>query len=321
VSITIYSENGVETAAGTDGIVVPPGGQRILSLAGFAPGLESPVVHVVSTGGQVSANLQESIVRTLAPGGVDTIGTSARPSTLAVIPGVVVTAHDAVDAARAIDGYQDARGVVRILIPAAGSHPVTISAYAEDGTAATSTSDLTVEGGIVTDLPLGDFVEGTWTITVSSDSPVLAAARTTTVTLGGDAAGTSGGSAQGGDAAETLPTVAATDLGWYASAPALHGTSLLSVAPGPSPTLHLVNTATADAVVSVDDLAGASTTVTIPASTAVAVPVVAGSSYLLGGFDALRASVSYQGDGQLAGFTVSPPQRVSQPVTVYTQYG
>ena len=65
VNLSIYSETGLVSAAGSDGIVVPPGGQRILSLAGFAPGIASPVVRVLSTGGQVVANLQESIVRTL----------------------------------------------------------------------------------------------------------------------------------------------------------------------------------------------------------------------------------------------------------------
>jgi hypothetical protein len=317
VSLTIYSENGIVTAAGTDGIVVPPGGQRILSLAGFAPGIASPVVHVVSTGGQVTANLQQSIVRTLSPGGVDVVGASARPSSLNVIPGIVVSGHDAVDAAVAIDGYQDAGGVLRILIPAQGSFPVTISAYAEDGTAATSTSTLTIDGGAVTDIPLGDFADGSWTITVASETPAVVAARTTTVTLA-DATGAEAGTATGTD---DLPVVAATDFAWFTAAPALRGLSLVSVAPGPAPVLHLVNTGAEDAVVSVDETSGASTTVTVTAGTALAVPVSGGTSFALGGFEAIRAAVSYRGDGELAGFVVSPPQRISQPVTVFSQYG
>jgi hypothetical protein len=64
VTLTIYSEAGAVSAAGTDGIAVPAGGQRVFSLAGFAPNAVSPVLRVQSRGGQVVANLQQSTVRT-----------------------------------------------------------------------------------------------------------------------------------------------------------------------------------------------------------------------------------------------------------------
>ena len=43
----------------------------------------------------------------------------------------------------------------------------------------------------------------------------------------------------------------------------------------------------------------------VPAGASVTVPAASGA-YLLSGFDSLRIAVSYQGDGQLGGFTVSP---------------
>lgn len=318
VSITVYSETGLVNAAGTEGIVVPPGGQRILSLAGFAPGIASPVIRVVSTGGQVTANLQQSIVRTLDPGGVDLFGASTRPSTATIIPGIVIADHDAIEAAAGIDGYQDIGGVLRIFVPAPGGVakpgaapiPVAVTAIPEDGETAPIISSLEVDQGVVTDLPLGDFAAGNYTITVTSDVEAVVAVRTSTVAI-------VGGTDAAGGAASGTPEVSSTDFAWFVGSPELQGPALVSVAPGPSPLLHLVNTGATDAVVTIGASAGAGNTVTVPAGGAVAVPVTDGLSYTLDGFDTLRAAVSYQGDGRLAGFVIRPQEQVSQPVTVY----
>lgn len=310
VDLSIYAETGAVEAAGTDGILVPAGSQRILSLAGFAPGIASPVVHVQSKGGQVSAHLQESIVRTLAPGGLDILGATTRPATTTVIPGIVVVDHDAIEAATALQGYQDIQGTLRVLVPGdpgGGQAAVTVRVTSEDGTAPTGEATIAVDTGLVTDVPLGDFAAGTYTITVTSDAPAVSAIRTSTVTLH----------------AGTTPTVDTTDVAWFVGAPELHDQALVAVAPGPGAVLHLANTGEADAVITLDPTtdAGAASTVTVGAGGAVALPVAAGRSYLLTGFDSLHASVSYQGDGRLAGFVIHPQERLAQPVTVYHQYG
>ena len=309
VNLSIYSETGLVSAAGSDGIVVPPGGQRILSLAGFAPGIASPVVRVLSTGGQVVANLQESIVRTLDPGGVDLLGATTRPGTLTVIPGITLTDHDTVEAVQGAAGYQDINAILRIFIPGTGPAEARITAVAEDGSSPASTSTLTIDAGVVSDFPLGDFADGSYTISVATDLPAVVAARASTVTLvdGPPADLTEG----------TEPKIDLTDFAWFVGAPELRQQALVSVAPGPSPVLHLVNTGTADAVVTIDAATGTANTVTVLAGAALAVPVVGGISYSLAGFETLRASVSYQDAGKLASFVLSPPEHGSQPVMVY----
>ncbi len=124
-----------------------------------------------------------------------------------------------------------------------------------------------------------------------------------------------------GGAEGATPAVGVTDFAWFVGAPELHGPALVSVAPGPAPMLHLVNTGSADAVVTIDADAGADNTVTVPAGGAVAVRVTDAQSYTLAGFDSLRVAVSYQGDGRLAGFVLHPQERLAQPVTVYHQFG
>ncbi|RII97134.1 hypothetical protein DZF97_17335, partial [Clavibacter nebraskensis] len=74
VDLAITGEDGAVSAPGASGISVPAGGRRVLSLAGLAPDLSSPAVHVQSRGGQVVARLEQSTVRGLLAGGVDWIG-------------------------------------------------------------------------------------------------------------------------------------------------------------------------------------------------------------------------------------------------------
>jgi hypothetical protein len=305
VTVAIYTENGHVTAAGTDGIVVPPGGQRVLSIAGFAPGAVSPVVRVQSTGSQVVANLQQSVVRTLMPGGVDVIGATTSPAKLTVIPGLVLSTMDAIESQVNQPGYTDLAPVLRFLVPGTQQAKAEISIVPESGAAKTVVTKLTLAPGKVTELPLGSFHDGLYTISVRSDVPLLAAARTSFY----DSAAATGN----------------TDFAWFAAAPAVKKEALVAVADGPSPMLHLANPGVADVVVSLAQkggsaAAGSSVTassVTVPAGGALAVPVQPRATYELGGFASLMVSVSYSGEGALAAFTVSPTGPAAQAIKVY----
>jgi hypothetical protein len=187
VDLTIYTESGPVTAAGTDGIVVPPGGQRILSLAGFAPGAVSPVVRVQSRGSQVVANLQQAVVRTLEPGGVDVVGAVAAPAKLAVIPGIVVGSPEVIAENASVPGYGDLSSVLRILVPGTKPANTQITVTPESGTAKPATVQLTLDAGKVTETLLGDFPAGSYTVSVRSDVPIVAAARAST--LSGESSG------------------------------------------------------------------------------------------------------------------------------------
>ncbi len=319
VNVTIYSESGLVSATGTEGIVVPPGGRRVFSLAAFAPGITSPVVRVESIGGQIAASMQQSIVRTLTPGGIDVFTATTSPEAFTVIPGIVTMGQRDVARVSGQPGYADLTGALRVFVPGKGNNSITVTAIPEDGSGPGTSSNFTVQRGVVTDLPLGDFDDGTWTLTVASENPAVVAARTSTVTLDGAPSDAAAGSGDGADSA--APSVTATDFAWFVGAPEIESRSLVSVAPGPNPVLHLVNSGSSDASVTIDGEKGAGTTVTIPAGEARAVPVAAATSYNLGGFASLRVAVSYRGDAALAGFVVSPPDRSALPVRVYHQFG
>ena len=100
-----------------NGIDVPAGAQRVLSLAGFAPGLVSPVVHVEARGGQVIAFLQQSIVRGLDAVGVDLVDAAPDPATDLTFPGVRVFDSVGVNRALSLDDWDDVAPIVRIAEP------------------------------------------------------------------------------------------------------------------------------------------------------------------------------------------------------------
>ncbi len=294
VTLSIYAESGPISAAGTDGIVVPPQTQRIVSLAAFAPGVVSPVVRVQSQGGQIVANLQQSTVRTLEPGGVDLVGATTSPSKLAVIPGVVIAGSAATVAREPQPGYSDLRTVARLFVPGTGVAQVELTIASEDGSAPRKPVRLRVQGGAATDVPLDDFGDGAYTVSVASDLPLVAAVRVATV-------GASG----------------ANDFSWHAAAPVLSDDALVSVAEGVGSVIHLANRSDGTERVTVTSTDGVAIPVTVPKAGSVAVPVTAGASYSVSGFDALSMAVSYTGDGQLAGFTVTPSAPASRPIIVY----
>ena len=91
VTLTVYGAGGAEVPPGGGDIVVRPGAQRIIPLAGLALGEEIPVVHVQATGAPVAASLQSRITRVLEPGGVDQAGALGELATRQTVVGVTVT--------------------------------------------------------------------------------------------------------------------------------------------------------------------------------------------------------------------------------------
>ena len=294
VNLSIFSETGPITAAGTDGVVAPPRGQRVLSLAGFAPNITSPVVRVRSRGGQVVAHLQQSIVRTLEPGGVDIVGSSAGPSTLNVIPGLVLSNGAAVAARQAESGFGDLRSIIRLYVPGTDSAKAEITIFPENGSEAATPVRVVVQPGIVTEVPLDSYPDGTYTVTIATDKPLVAGARISTI-------GTTG----------------RADFAWSASTVSVARRALVTVAPGPTPLLHIANPAQKDATVTLSRSGAADILVAVPAGRSVTQAVDGGASYTVTGFGELALSVSYLGDGQLAAFSVSPAAPASRPIVIY----
>ncbi|MBM7025612.1 DUF5719 family protein [Clavibacter zhangzhiyongii] len=317
VDLAITGEDGAVSAPGASGIAVPAGARRVLSLAGLAPDLSAPAVHVQSRGGQVVATLEQTTVRGLLAGGVDWIGPAAAPSTALTMTGLRIDTQAAAAPAPA-EGEQaagdDASGsapgagadvgtdpdretAVRILVPGTTDADVSVSIAPEDGTDGTGTTfTVQADAGSTTDLPVADLPDGRYSVTVQSSVPVTGAVRSVS------------GAAEGG----------ATDFAWVPSADPLTRDALVSVPAGPAPLLHVRNPGSADATVTARPTDGSEPVeLAVPAGSAASLAVTAGRTYLLEGATGLTATVTLAEPGRSAALPVVPVLPAADPLRVH----
>ncbi|MEF3405246.1 DUF5719 family protein [Agromyces sp. CCNWLW203] len=303
VDVRVSGETGAIEAGSALGLIVPAGSQRVVSLAGLAPNLTSPVVHVTSTGGSIAAAIEQSSVDGLAPAGVEFTGPSAMPANTQIIPGFVVAEAGGVDPA---DDHAEGDAFPAVRLFATGDDPVdvTIGLVPESGGSAGSTIEATLQPGRATDVPLGVLDAGTYTLRIEADGPILAAARASiTATTDTQAPGSA-------DAA------AAGDFAWTVSTSPLLEDAVVAVPEGPSPVLHLANEGEDEAEVQLT-IDGQTRAVTIDAGSAASVEVDAGSTVLLAGVAGVHASVSFADEVGLTSFGVQPPGPLDAPILVF----
>ncbi len=289
VQLTVYGTAGAVVPPGAAALTVPPHAQRALPLAGLALGMPSPVVRVTATGAPVRASLQSSIVRTLVPGGVDQESAIAGTATQQVIPGVTVTALPGQA------GASNVATVVRMLSPGrSGTGTVTVTAVGAAAPALRPTA-VPLAADTPTEVELGGLVPGAYTVTVTADTPVVAAAWQAT----GFGAG--------------------SDFAWFTSAPALDGPAPVAVPAGVAPVLQLTNTARTAVTVAVGQDGGATVQVGVPASGSASLPLAPLSSWRLdpGGATGVHAAVVFAAPGAIAGFAVWPPDAAAGAMRVY----
>ena len=300
VDLRVWGERGPIDAVGLTGISVQPRSQRVIPLAGFAPDTVSPVVRVSSDGGRIVASLQQTVVRGLEPGGVDIVGAAAGASRNHVIPGIVVSNGEEIEQLIGSPGYLDLGAVIRVLVSGSSATEVTVTVRPENGSIEGETFSLEVEGGVVTELPIEELADGSYTVEVSARVPLVAAVRFATI------------AAKPGPDDST-----ANDFAWAATAPALPDEALFATAEAPAPQLHIANATDAAATVTITAQGGASSTLTVPAGTSIATPLESSTTYALSGAEGLRASVSNLDEGRVSAFAVQAPAEASSPLRVY----
>jgi len=316
VALTILSSSGPVAAPGMSGIVVKAGAQRVIPLAGFAPDVDTPVVHVVSRGGQVLAALQQSIVRGLDAGGVDLVGGAGDPATHLVIPGVRVFDAIGVNKASGLADWDDIASAVRVAVPGSHSAKVQVDLVPQDATSHGSSFEMDVSSGQVSELALDSATDtdsgavsipdGMYTVVIDADQPVVAGVRVSTAE----------DPAAHGVTATSDTSAPPSDFAWFAPSPVLSGDTAVAIAAGPAPMLSVVNPTKAGATVTLVPSGGASRTLTIAAGGSASIDVAPGTVYLLKNAKGLLAAVSYAGDAQLAHYGVSSAGPVSGPIVI-----
>lgn len=314
VDLEIFGEVGRISAPGLGGIDVPAGTQRVLSLAGFAPGLVAPVVHVEARGGQVLATLQQSIVRGLDATGVDLVGPVPSPDTDLRIPGVRVRDAIGVNRALALADWEDVAPILRLLVPGDEPAQVRVSVIPEDPDHEGASFELDVEGGTVVEVPLDagetatghGLEDGIYTVTIESDVPLVGAVRVSTaVDSGVD------------PAPDAILEAPPSDVAWFVPAPRLGGDLLVTVARGPDPVLSATNPTDEDVTLVLEGQGTPDLELLVPAGASASVPAESGESYLLRGVAGLAVAVGFAADGELAGYVIAPARPVAGPIVVH----
>lgn len=311
VTIRMWSETGPVSAPGM-AIEIPPGQQKVLPLAGFAPGIASPVVHVEARGGQVVAALQTSVVRVLDPGGVDVNGAGTAPSTASVVPAVRIFDELGVSSSLGLADREDLEAIARVGNPGDADATVEVSLLpaAADGPA--TSFEITVPAGTVTDVPLSSalelgqapFPDGSYSVSFQSDVPVVTGVRaSTTPAPAADAGG--------------IPQAGPVDLAWFSSAPALHGDALLAVADGPSPVLVAVNPDNAERTLTIEPLGGGEPIqLVLPPARPAAIALTPDEGYRVLDTEGVRIGVTFAGPGALAGYIMRSAREGDSPIVV-----
>jgi hypothetical protein len=296
VELTLVGEDGAIESPGATGIALAPGEQVVMPLSGFAPSVMSPVVRVQSRGGRVVATLQESIVRGIEAGGVDTIGATAAPATTLAIPGIRIGNIAGLAGQRAGDGYSDLETVVRLYLPGDYTSEVRVGVLADNPRVDGTSFALEAAPGRVVDVPIDGLADGSYTVTIDADLPVVAAVRQSQV-------GTTGG----------------TDVAWLGAPEVIPGggEAWLSITPGPDPRLFVYNPGEDPVEVTLTALDGTAVSFTVDPGRTGSMPVTRLTTYRLKTDGDVRAAVSYLGDGTSAAYAVAPPPVQAEPITVY----
>ena len=346
VSLEIFGEKGRVEAPGMTALLVKAKSQRILSLASFAPGVADPVVHVMTTGGQVLATLQQTVTRVVTPSGVDLIQAGAAPATTQIIPGVALTGMAGQDSEGGAV-TSDLAPAIRVLLPGARDAEVTATVISATTKPVVIKAKFTA--GRVLQLPFLGVIDGIYTVVVTADAPLVAGVRTIqspnnpiapetaatpapapTATATASASASAGASAApapvggvdagdelGGPASGGGPTVPGGDFAWNASALALSAQTLVAVPAGGHPTLTLFNPTATAQTVRFGVINGSADSVGVPAGGSVVVSVATAGVLSLTDGLGLYATVTLRDVGRGAAFTVPPASRLSSAITVY----
>ncbi len=174
VNLEIWGLSGPISSPLGQGVLVQPGAQRVLSLAGLAPGEPSPVLRITSSGSGIVAALHSSIVRGLLADGLSVVTGQPAPSTDRIIPGVFLAPEEVLGPIKGKEGYADVGVALRLLSPAEDTS-VRITVVRSDGEP--TTTSLQLVAGQVLDLTLDELGSGDVALFVESDEPVVAAVR------------------------------------------------------------------------------------------------------------------------------------------------
>ncbi|MEY4533089.1 MAG: hypothetical protein RI926_858 [Actinomycetota bacterium] len=332
VTVEVFTEQGYIEAVSGDGIIVEPGEQRIVSLAGYAPDALAPVVRVLSNGGQILANLQQTVTRTLLPSGVEWVSPGSGLATQQIITGVFVAGQHDHDRSEVSDATSDLEPGIRVLVPGEKNSEVKITLLSTEGKTVDFTANVTAKK--VTQLPLAGVSDGTYTVIVTSQEPVVAGVRTvqdaTTDPFAVEEHDTSTSTPTASPTATPTPTpqavativvpgagIAGGDFTWLASSSFLTDEILVPIPVGTNPIVSFYNPANRTAEVVLSAQGQKDITLKVKAGEMVTSSLLAGKKYSVKGTQGLVGGLTFIATGIGSSIALNPANVLGSSITVY----
>ena len=283
VNVDVWGQSGPISSPLGQGILVQPGAQRVITLAGLAPNEARPVLRVTSSGTGIVAALHTSIVRGLDADGLSVITGQAPPSDVRVIPGLYGPPSEIIGPIRGKEGFADVGGALRVLSP---DGPASVAITVIRPGHSDITTRLELEGGQVGDLSLDELGSGDYGLLLESSAPIVAGVR------------------------NSVGTDVRTDTSWVGSSYAIEGDTVIAVPAVGEIRLSVVNPGQTDVQISLE---GSSSTV--PAGGMLARPLGGGtSSFSSDG--PVYAVLSFRGESVIGNLQVLPAPRPQDPVAM-----
>lgn len=282
VDVDIWGANGPIQSPASKGLLIRPGAQRILSLAGMAPDESAPVIRVTSSGSAIVAELHASIFRGLEPDGLAVIAGQPSPSTERLIPAIYFPPSGLIGLIRASEAYSDFGSLIRLLAPDHDAS-VELSVLAASGKETATRLELTE--GQVLDFTLDSLGSGDKAIILSSSRPIVAAVR------------------------QGAGEVGQTDFSWVGSSFTFHGRAALAVPAEGESRITFVNPSSSPIALTFDGR-----NVELPPEATFTRPVV--GTHEIVSSAPVAAAVSIRGLREIGNFQVLPSPRPQDSVKV-----
>jgi hypothetical protein len=283
VTVDVWGASGLISSPLGQGILVQPGSQRVIVLAGLAPNEARPVLRVTSSGTGIVAALHASIVRGLEADGLSVVTGQAPPSESRVITGLYGPPSEIIGPIRGKEGYTDVGGALRVLSPD-GPASVTITVVRPGQSDITTRLEL--EAGQVGDLSLDELGSGDYGLVLESSAPIVAGVRNS---VGSDLR---------------------TDTSWVGSSYPIEGDTVIAVPAVGEIRLSVLNPGSTDVQISLD---GRPTTVS--AGGLLARPL-GGGTFSFSSDGPVYAVVSFRGETVLGNLQVLPAPLPQNPVVM-----
>jgi hypothetical protein len=283
VNVDVWGQSGPISSPLGQGILVQPGAQRVITLAGLAPNEARPVLRVTSSGTGIAAALHTSIVRGLDADGLSVVTGQPAPSEIRVIPGLYGPPSELIGPIRGKEGFADVGGALRVLSPD-GPASVTITVVRPGQSDITTRLEL--EAGQVGDLSLDELGSGDYGLILQSSAPIVAGVR------------------------NSVGTDVRTDTSWVGSSYAIEGDTVMAVPAVGEIRLSVMNPGDIDVQISLDGRSSS-----VPAGGILARPL-GGGSFSFSSDGPVYAVVSFRGETVIGNLQILPAPRAQDPVVM-----